>query len=91
PVGEKLAIGFFGIRGMGSIYYVAYALNSAEFDVPNALWAVTGLIVLLSILVHGTTVTPIMRRIDRRRKGQETPPVAAIHPRMEKAGVSPDS
>ncbi|KAA0581397.1 sodium:proton antiporter [Azospirillum sp. B21] len=90
PLGEKLAIGFFGIRGMGSIYYVAYALNTAEFDVPNALWAVTGLIVLLSILVHGTTVTPIMRRIDRRRQGLEPPPVAAIHPRMEKAGVSPD-
>ncbi|MBF5095864.1 sodium:proton antiporter [Azospirillum sp. INR13] len=90
PLGEKLAIGFFGIRGMGSIYYVAYALNTAEFDVPNALWAVTGLIVLLSILVHGTTVTPIMRRIDRRRKGMEPPPVSSIHPRMEKAGVSPD-
>lgn len=90
PLGEKLAIGFFGIRGMGSIYYVAYALNAAEFDVPNALWAVTGLIVLLSILVHGTTVTPIMRRIDRRRQGLDPPPAAAIHPRMEKAGVSPD-
>lgn len=91
PLGEKLAIGFFGIRGMGSIYYVAYGLNAAEFDVPNALWAVTGLIVLLSILVHGTTVTPIMRRIDRRRQGSDRSPAAAIHRRMEKAGVSPDS
>lgn len=91
PLEEKLAIGFFGIRGMGSIYYVAYALNAAEFDVPNALWAVTGLNVLLSILVHGTTVTPIMRRIDHRRKGLDPPPDAPIHPRMEKAGVSPDS
>lgn len=91
PLGEKLAIGFFGIRGMGSIYYVAYGLNAAEFDVPNALWAVTGLIVLLSILVHGTTVTPIMRRIDRRRQGPDRSPAAAIHRRMEKAGVSPDS
>lgn len=90
PLGEKLAIGFFGIRGMGSIYYVAYALNAAEFDVPNALWAVTGLIVLLSILVHGTTVTPIMRRIDRRRQGPDPAAAVAIHPRMEKAGVSPD-
>ncbi|MBP2304258.1 sodium:proton antiporter [Azospirillum melinis] len=90
PVGEKLAIGFFGIRGMGSIYYIAYALNAAEFDVPNALWAITGLIVLLSILVHGTTVTPIMRRIDRRRQAADPPPDGSIHRRMEKAGVSAD-
>lgn len=90
PVGEKLAIGFFGIRGMGSIYYIAYALNAAEFDVPNALWAITGLIVLLSILVHGTTVTPIMRRIDRRRQAVDPPPDSSIHRRMEKAGVSAD-
>ncbi|WP_372399009.1 cation:proton antiporter [Azospirillum sp. HJ39] len=90
PAGEKLAIGFFGIRGMGSFYYVAYALNAAEFDVPNALWAVTGLIVLLSILVHGITVTPVMRRIDRRRQAAAPLSAPSIHPRMEKAGVSPD-
>ncbi|MCG5241141.1 cation:proton antiporter [Azospirillum doebereinerae] len=67
PLGERLAIGFFGIRGMGSLYYVAFALNAADFGVPNRLWAMTGLVVLLSILVHGTTVTPVMRRIDRSR------------------------
>ncbi|CAO3421285.1 cation:proton antiporter [Azospirillum doebereinerae] len=67
PVGERLAIGFFGIRGMGSLYYIAFALNAADFGVPNQLWALTGFVVLLSILVHGTTVTPVMRRIDHRR------------------------
>ncbi|PWC32452.1 cation:proton antiporter [Azospirillum sp. TSO35-2] len=90
PLGEKLAIGFFGIRGIGSVYYIAYALNAAEFDVPNALWAVTGVIVLLSIIVHGTTVTPVMRRVDQRRRAVDAPPGRAIHPRMEKARVSPD-
>ncbi|CAO3422946.1 cation:proton antiporter [Azospirillum endophyticum] len=90
PVGEKLAIGFFGIRGIGSIYYIAYALNAAEFDVPNALWSVTGLIVLLSILIHGITVTPVMRRIDRRRQAADPLPAVSIHRRMEKAGVSVD-
>lgn len=68
PTGERLAIGFFGIRGMGSFYYIAFALNAADFGRPNELWAVTGFIVLLSILVHGTTVTPVMRRIDDRRR-----------------------
>jgi NhaP-type Na+/H+ or K+/H+ antiporter len=84
PVGEKLAIGFFGIRGMGSVYYVAFALNAADFGVPYELWALTGLVVLLSILIHGTTVTPVMRRIDKRRSGAavlHTPPDGKITPR----------
>lgn len=68
PAGERLAIGFFGIRGMGSFYYVAFALNAADFGRPNELWAVTGFVVLLSILVHGTSVTPVMRRLDDRRR-----------------------
>ncbi|MBP2298536.1 cation:proton antiporter [Azospirillum picis] len=90
PVGEKLAIGFFGIRGLGSIYYIAFALNAAEFDVPNMLWAVTGLIVLMSILVHGTSVTPVMQRLDRRRQGESATSDGARQPRMENAGTSPD-
>lgn len=67
PIGERLTVGFFGIRGIGSVYYLAYALNAAEFEVPNHLWALLGLVVLLSILIHGTTVTPVMRLIDRQR------------------------
>ncbi len=69
PMGEKLAIGFFGIRGMGSFYYLAFALNAAHFGVPNQLWALVGFVVLVSIVVHGTTVTPVMRMLDRAREG----------------------
>ncbi|RZJ41684.1 MAG: sodium:proton antiporter, partial [Brevundimonas sp.] len=63
---EKLTLAFFGIRGVGSIYYVAYALNHAAFPQADRLWAIVGLVILLSILLHGLTVTPIMRRLDRR-------------------------
>ena len=62
---EKLTLAFFGIRGVGSIYYVAYALNHAAFPEAERLWAIVGLIILLSILIHGLTVTPIMRNLDR--------------------------
>lgn len=63
---ERLILAFFGIRGVGSIYYLAYGLNHMKAD-PGAdrLWAVVGLTILLSILMHGLTVTPIMRRLDR--------------------------
>ncbi|MES2035825.1 MAG: cation:proton antiporter [Pseudomonadota bacterium] len=64
---EKLTLAFFGIRGVGSIYYLAYALNHAPFEGAERLWGIVGLIVLLSILLHGLTVTPVMRRLDRRQ------------------------
>ncbi len=62
---ERLTLSFFGIRGVGSIYYLAYAFNAAAFDQTERLWAIVGLVVLLSILMHGLTVTPVMRRLDR--------------------------
>ncbi len=68
PPGEKWAISFFGIRGLGSIYYLAYGLQKARFDDPDLVWSVAGFIILMSIVLHGITVTPVMRRLDRRRK-----------------------
>ncbi|GGE54125.1 cation transporter [Agaricicola taiwanensis] len=62
---EKLTLAFFGIRGVGSFYYLAYGLNHMEGVAGERLWAVVGLVVLLSILLHGLTVTPVMRHLDR--------------------------
>ncbi len=64
---EKLTLAFFGIRGVGSIYYLAYGLN--HIDVANSarLWGLVGLVVLFSIVLHGLTVTPIMRSLDRQQ------------------------
>ena len=64
---EKLTLAFFGIRGVGSFYYLAYAINHVEFAEAERLWAVVGLVALLSILLHGLTVTPVMRSIDRQQ------------------------
>jgi NhaP-type Na+/H+ or K+/H+ antiporter len=64
---EKAVIAFFGIRGLGSVYYLAYALGQAPFEAPDLLWSAMGLIVLISIVLHGVTVTPVMRYLDRRR------------------------
>lgn len=63
---EKRMIAFFGIRGVGSFYYLAYGLNHLEVDEGARLWAIVGLVALLSILLHGLTVTPAMRMLDRR-------------------------
>ena len=66
-MGEKLTIAFFGIRGVGSIYYLAYGLNHAEIAGGERLWAIAGLVILISILLHGLTVTPVMRLLDRKQ------------------------
>ncbi|RYG57613.1 MAG: sodium:proton antiporter [Alphaproteobacteria bacterium] len=62
---EKLAVAFFGIRGVGSFYYLAYGLNHGQFDDADLLWTILSLVVLMSIVMHGLTVTPVMRWIDR--------------------------
>ncbi|NIJ23139.1 NhaP-type Na+/H+ or K+/H+ antiporter [Sphingomonas japonica] len=67
PPLERFVVAFFGIRGLGSIYYLAYGLNHASFEQPNRVWGAAGLVILVSILLHGISVTPIMRRLDRQR------------------------
>ena len=63
---ERLTLAFFGIRGVGSVYYLAYGLNHMEgVEGADRLWAFIGLVILLSILMHGLTVTPVMRQLDR--------------------------
>ena len=64
---EKLILSFFGIRGVGSFYYLAYATNHATFPAVERLWGIVGLIVLASIFMHGLTVTPVMRGLDRQQ------------------------
>ncbi len=78
--GEKLTLAFFGIRGVGTIYYLAYGINHMAVADAERLWGVAGLVVLFSILLHGLTVTPIMRSLDRQ---QGRDPDAATLPKAE--------
>ncbi|WP_026462692.1 cation:proton antiporter [Adhaeribacter aquaticus] len=64
---EKLAISFFGIRGIGSFYYLAFALGKATFPEAKELWAIAGFIVLVSIIIHGVLAAPTMKYLDLRR------------------------
>ncbi len=68
PMRERLAISAFGVRGIGSFYYLAFALNRGHFPHQRQLWAITSFVVLLSILVHGLASTSIMQYLDSRRR-----------------------
>ena len=89
PMSERLVIGLFGIRGIGSFYYLAYAVNHSALAEKEILWAVTGFVVMCSILIHGMTVTPVMNRLDawwrqkdpkRFRAGANPPGVSVRSP-----------
>jgi NhaP-type Na+/H+ or K+/H+ antiporter len=62
--GERLAVSFFGIKGIGSFYYLAFALGEEKFQDPDILWAITGCIVLISITIHGLTATSVMKKLE---------------------------
>ena len=66
PWHDRPTNGFFGIRGVSSFYSLPDSLNHID-DVQHAarLWAIIGLVVLISIIMHGLSVTPIMRTLDR--------------------------
>ncbi len=61
---EKLAVAFFGIKGIGSFYYLSFALAEEKFEEPDVLWAITGCIVLISITIHGLTATSVLKRLE---------------------------
>lgn len=69
PSRDKALISWFGIRGIGSIYYVAYAINhglvGAERD---TLIALTLSIVAVSIFVHGISIDGLMHLRESRLK-----------------------
>lgn len=64
---ERRAIAFFGIRGVGSFYYLSHSLNQIGFTDVERLWAIVGLVVVISIVIHGATATSAMRKLDRMR------------------------
>lgn len=64
---ERSVIAFFGVRGVGSLFYIAYALEHGNFPDGERLWAIVGLVVVGSILIHGVAATPVMRLLDAAR------------------------
>lgn len=69
---ERAATAFFGVRGVGSIYYLAYASGHADFADLPLLWSTVGLAITLSVIIHGVTATPAMRWLEAKRDDVET-------------------
>ncbi|TGC10559.1 cation:proton antiporter [Methanolobus halotolerans] len=61
---RKYLISFYGIRGIGSIYYVLYAFDHAGFEQSKEALALVTTVIILSIFIHGLSSRPVMKRWD---------------------------
>jgi len=69
--------GWFGIRGVGSLYYLAYAFgNGLKGQLGEQIAWITYTTIVVSVIVHGISSTPLMNWYERRIAKHEnaTPP-----------------
>jgi sodium/hydrogen antiporter len=70
-VGQRRLAAWFGVRGVGSMYYLAFAVAHGASGEQTALVADAVLVTIaVSVLLHGSTATPIMRLYRRARGGR---------------------
>lgn len=65
--GEIAAVAFFGVRGVGSVYYLGYAVTHEHVPDEPWLWSTVAFTIIVSVILHGVTATPTMARLDARR------------------------
>ena len=62
---EKFVISFFGIRGIGSFFYLAFAFGQAQFSKEREIWAAVSFIVVLSLVIHGITASTTFEKMEK--------------------------
>jgi len=63
---QRVLAAWFGIRGVGSIYYVMYAINHGLTGATaDRLLGITTAVIVASIFLHGISVTPLMNLYER--------------------------
>ena len=71
---ERILVAFFGIRGIGSFYYLSHALAESSFRErellveAEVLWAFVGFVVLSSVVLHGVSASPMMDALERWKR-----------------------
>ncbi|MGB3511494.1 MAG: sodium:proton antiporter [Microcoleaceae cyanobacterium] len=61
----RLLVGWFGVRGVGSLYYLFYALGKGfDGDVAVAVVWIAIATVIMSIVLHGISTTPLMKQYE---------------------------
>ena len=75
PSHQRRLLAWFGIRGIGSLYYLMFALEHGVGGVlAHTLVATTLACIAVSIVTHGISATPVMARYQRRAPRPPGPP-----------------
>ncbi|ANH38676.1 K(+)/H(+) antiporter NhaP2 [Nocardioides dokdonensis FR1436] len=61
---ERSATAFFGVRGVGSLFYLAYAAGQVDAFGQPWLWSTVGFTIVASVLVHGAASGWVMKRLE---------------------------
>ncbi|MBG6077360.1 sodium:proton antiporter [Polaromonas sp. CG_9.11] len=65
---QRNLMSWFGIRGIGSLYYLLYAINhDIQPALAERLLSITLAVIVASIIVHGISVTPLMQHYEARK------------------------
>lgn len=65
PLGgrERAVVAFYGVRGIGSVYYLSYASGQIEFVDSSQIWALVVFTIFASTLLHGATARLVVDRV----------------------------
>ncbi len=66
---ERLTVSFYGVRGIGSVYYLAYAGHHVELVNEQQLWATVAFTICASTIVHGLTAGLVVERVTGEPRG----------------------
>ncbi|MFW6296081.1 MAG: cation:proton antiporter [Halothece sp.] len=73
PTHIRFLLGWFGIRGVGSIYYLSYALgHDIDSEIATSLSWITYITIIVSVILHGISSTPLMNWYNRNLERQHT-------------------
>jgi NhaP-type Na+/H+ or K+/H+ antiporter len=71
---HRRMMAWFGIRGIGSLYYLLYAIShDIEPALARQLLSITLAVIVASVIAHGISVTPLMTRYEARKAARRRP------------------
>ncbi|MEC5158831.1 cation:proton antiporter [Chryseobacterium sp. MP_3.2] len=70
---KKWAISFFGVRGIGSFFYLSFALLNGNFEDFTQLFGIVSYVVLFSIVIHGLTSLRVIEYFNSQDPTQAKP------------------
>jgi NhaP-type Na+/H+ or K+/H+ antiporter len=91
PGRERLVVAAYGVRGIGSIYYLGYATSHLSFVNEGQLWATIALSILISTVVHGLTAGAAVRRVTEQedRTPDDSEPSGSVGQQRGASGHNP--